>query len=107
MTWHEFSSKLHKIQKGFIGEPNELKVGTGQFFENPDVCICESPKALEDEIIQTRSFKEDKDEMSIVPQPNSDDDDRDDNEESDQEDESYNYNGHHLPQGEDLPWFSD
>ena len=92
-----------------MGEPNELKIGTGQFFENPDVCICESPKALEDEIIQIRSFKEEKDEMSIVPQPNDDDDDddRDDNEESDQEDESYNYNGHHLPQGEDVPWFSD
>lgn len=47
MTWDAFASKLQKLQRGFMGEPNEIRPGRGQFFENPSACICENSKAKE------------------------------------------------------------
>ncbi|KAK4562022.1 hypothetical protein RGQ29_004754 [Quercus rubra] len=41
MTWVEFASKVQTFQIGFMGEPNEVKPGTGEFHENPLSCICE------------------------------------------------------------------
>lgn len=41
MTWVEFASKVRTFQIGFMGEPNEVKPGTGEFHENPLSCICE------------------------------------------------------------------
>lgn len=41
MTWGEFSSKVQTYQVGFMGEPNEVKPGRGEFHENPSACICE------------------------------------------------------------------
>lgn len=41
MTWDAFAFKLRKVQRGFMGEPNEMRPGRGQFFENPSACICE------------------------------------------------------------------
>ncbi|KAL9661372.1 hypothetical protein QQ045_026196 [Rhodiola kirilowii] len=43
LTWAEFSSKVQTYQKGFMGEPNEVRAGRGEFHENPSACICESP----------------------------------------------------------------
>ncbi|KAL5788974.1 hypothetical protein ACOSP7_005923 [Xanthoceras sorbifolium] len=40
MTWEDFSSKVRTHQIGFMGEPNEVKPGKGQFHENPASCIC-------------------------------------------------------------------
>lgn len=41
MSWDAFSSKVHMFQKGFMGEPKELRPGRGEFHENPSMCICE------------------------------------------------------------------
>ncbi|KAL6858710.1 hypothetical protein ACP4OV_017712 [Aristida adscensionis] len=41
MSWAAFSSKVHLFQKGFMGEPKELRPGRGEFHENPSTCICE------------------------------------------------------------------
>lgn len=39
MTWEV---RTHQI--GFIGEPNEGKLGSGEFHENPTSCICQDSK---------------------------------------------------------------
>jgi len=41
MSWDAFSSKVHMVQKGFMGELKELRPGRGEFHENPSTCICE------------------------------------------------------------------
>ncbi|KAL3514855.1 hypothetical protein ACH5RR_027572 [Cinchona calisaya] len=41
MTWEEFASKVRTFQRGFIGEPKEVRPGRGEFHENPASCICE------------------------------------------------------------------
>lgn len=47
MTWDEFSTKVRKYQTGFMGEPDEMKAGEGEFHENPTSCICRKKKANE------------------------------------------------------------
>ncbi|KAL3813970.1 hypothetical protein ACJIZ3_015238 [Penstemon smallii] len=47
MTWEEFSSRVGTSQIGFMGEPNEVKPGSGVFHENPYSCICENSEAME------------------------------------------------------------
>lgn len=44
MTWEAFASKVRTNQRGFVGEPNEVRPGRGEFHENPSTCICENPK---------------------------------------------------------------
>lgn len=46
MTWETFSSKVHTFQKGFMGEPDELRPGRGEFHEYPSACICERSKRM-------------------------------------------------------------
>jgi hypothetical protein len=41
MTWDMFSSKVRTYQRGFMGEPKEIRPGRGEFHENPAACICE------------------------------------------------------------------
>ncbi|CAI0469129.1 unnamed protein product, partial [Linum tenue] len=41
-TWEEFSAKVRSSQIGFMGMPNEVKPGRGEFHENPSSCICET-----------------------------------------------------------------
>lgn len=45
MTWEEFASRVRTHQIGFMGEPNEVKPGRGEFHENPSSCICEDYEA--------------------------------------------------------------
>ncbi|KAI3894010.1 hypothetical protein MKX03_034903 [Papaver bracteatum] len=45
MSWETFSSKVHAYQRGFMGEPNEVRPGRGEFHENPSTCICENSEA--------------------------------------------------------------
>ncbi|KAM0869501.1 hypothetical protein ACQ4PT_040639 [Festuca glaucescens] len=40
MSWDTFASKVQMFQKGFMGEPNEIKPGKGEFHEHPMDCIC-------------------------------------------------------------------
>ncbi|CAI0382174.1 unnamed protein product [Linum tenue] len=41
MTWEAFASRVRTYQKGFMGEPKEVRPGRGEFHENPHTCICE------------------------------------------------------------------
>ncbi|XP_051135432.1 O-fucosyltransferase 6-like isoform X2 [Andrographis paniculata] len=41
MTWQEFALQVETAQIGFMGEPNEVKPGTGVFYEHPLSCICQ------------------------------------------------------------------
>ncbi|XP_078163060.1 protein ROOT HAIR SPECIFIC 17-like [Carex rostrata] len=41
LTWDAFQSKVRAFQKGFMGEPGEIKAGRGEFHENPVACICD------------------------------------------------------------------
>lgn len=43
MDWDTFSKKVKSCQRGFMGEPDEMKPGRGEFHEYPDLCICEKP----------------------------------------------------------------
>ncbi|KAH6777109.1 O-fucosyltransferase family protein [Perilla frutescens var. frutescens] len=52
MTWHEFASQVRTFQVGFMGEPNEVKPGRGEFHEHPLTCICEKSG---DSSLQTRA----------------------------------------------------
>lgn len=54
MSWDKFASKVHTFQKGFMGEPNEIKPGRGEFHEHPMDCICAKSK---EKIGQSRSHQ--------------------------------------------------
>ncbi|XP_041996912.1 protein ROOT HAIR SPECIFIC 17-like isoform X2 [Salvia splendens] len=41
MTWNDFASHIRTSQVGFMGEPNEVKPGRGEFHEHPLPCICQ------------------------------------------------------------------
>ncbi|MQM11728.1 hypothetical protein Taro_044638 [Colocasia esculenta] len=41
VTWETFASKVRTHQKGFMGDPKEVRPGRGEFHENPSNCICE------------------------------------------------------------------
>ncbi|EYU17502.1 hypothetical protein ABFS82_03G081500 [Erythranthe guttata] len=45
MTWEEFSSSARSSQRGFMGDPKEVRPGRGAFHENPACCICEDSEA--------------------------------------------------------------
>ncbi|KAG6735649.1 hypothetical protein POTOM_061707 [Populus tomentosa] len=42
MDWDTFAKKVKASQRGFMGEPNEVRPGRGDFHEYPS-CICEKP----------------------------------------------------------------
>ncbi|XP_043717163.1 O-fucosyltransferase 29-like [Telopea speciosissima] len=43
MDWDTFSRKVRSCQKGFMGEPDEVRPGRGEFHEFPSSCICRKP----------------------------------------------------------------
>ncbi|XP_050227236.1 O-fucosyltransferase 16-like isoform X2 [Mercurialis annua] len=45
VTWDVFASKVRSYQRGFMGEPKEVRPGRGEFHENPHTCICEDSEA--------------------------------------------------------------
>uniref|UniRef100_A0A2P2JMI4 O-fucosyltransferase family protein n=3 Tax=Rhizophora mucronata TaxID=61149 RepID=A0A2P2JMI4_RHIMU len=45
MTWEAFASKVRTFQRGFMGDPKEVRPGRGEFHENPHTCICEYSEA--------------------------------------------------------------
>ncbi|RLN07730.1 uncharacterized protein C2845_PM11G30590 [Panicum miliaceum] len=45
MSWDTFASKVQTLQKGYMGEPNEVEPGRGGFYEYPLDCICKKSKA--------------------------------------------------------------
>lgn len=58
MTWEEFANTTRSYQVGFMGQPNEVKPGTGEFHENPVACICEKSEAISKSMIQSNHFLE-------------------------------------------------
>ncbi|XP_011081267.1 uncharacterized protein At1g04910 [Sesamum indicum] len=43
MDWNTFSRKVKSCQRGFMGEPEEMRPGRGEFHEYPSACICQKP----------------------------------------------------------------
>uniref|UniRef100_A0A2P2JL50 O-fucosyltransferase family protein n=1 Tax=Rhizophora mucronata TaxID=61149 RepID=A0A2P2JL50_RHIMU len=43
MDWHTFAKKVKAFQRGFMGEPDEMRPGRVEFHEYPSTCICEKP----------------------------------------------------------------
>lgn len=43
MEWSTFSRKVKSCQRGFMGEPEEMRPGRGDFHEFPSACICQKP----------------------------------------------------------------
>lgn len=48
MDWETFSKKVKSYQRGFMGEPDELRLGRGEFHELPSSCICEKRSSEND-----------------------------------------------------------
>ncbi|XP_074555764.1 LOW QUALITY PROTEIN: O-fucosyltransferase 16-like [Curcuma longa] len=46
ISWDEFALKVHTHQRGFMGEPKEVRPGRGEFHENPSTCICDAAGSL-------------------------------------------------------------
>ncbi|CAI9117075.1 OLC1v1018399C1 [Oldenlandia corymbosa var. corymbosa] len=67
MTWEEFESKVRTFQRGFMGEPKEVRPGRGEFHENPSTCICEDTEAKAKAEAQPRKFGKDKVEQKEEP----------------------------------------
>ncbi|KAA8521368.1 hypothetical protein F0562_012070 [Nyssa sinensis] len=43
MDWDTFARKVKSCQRGFMGEPEEMRPGRGEFNEYPASCICQKP----------------------------------------------------------------
>ncbi|KAI0499767.1 hypothetical protein KFK09_017975 [Dendrobium nobile] len=43
MEWAMFAKKVKLHQRGFMGEPDEMRPGRGDFHEYPYSCICQKP----------------------------------------------------------------
>ncbi|XP_045818736.1 O-fucosyltransferase 29-like [Trifolium pratense] len=41
MDWHTFARKVKACQRGFLGEPDEMRPGRGDYHEFPSSCVCE------------------------------------------------------------------
>ncbi|KAL6961506.1 hypothetical protein U1Q18_039276 [Sarracenia purpurea var. burkii] len=58
MTREELTSRIRTHQIGFMGEPNEVRPGRGEFYENPSSCICEKFDAKEKRDLETTIIHE-------------------------------------------------
>lgn len=41
MDWSVFARKVKSRQRGFMGEPEEMRPGRGEFHEFPSACVCQ------------------------------------------------------------------
>ncbi|XP_068484311.1 O-fucosyltransferase 16-like isoform X2 [Phaseolus vulgaris] len=91
MTWEVFASSVRNFQRGFMGEPKEVRPGRGGFHENPSTCICEDSTAKVEKISGHRKHGKDNtmkrnasndepdvDKESEWPEMDDDDDDQND-----------------------------
>lgn len=60
ITWEDFASRVQISQKGFMGEPNEIISGRGEFHENPAACICDKSEGT--------SYEDGSQESNIIRQ---------------------------------------
>lgn len=64
MDWDTFARKVKSCQRGFMGEPEEMKPGRGEFHEFPYSCICEKP--VTDEEHKDRDHQLDKASVQLI-----------------------------------------
>lgn len=43
MDWVTFARKVKACERGFLGEPDEMRLGRFEFHEFPWSCICQKP----------------------------------------------------------------
>nr|GEZ70852.1 O-fucosyltransferase 6-like [Tanacetum cinerariifolium] len=58
ITWEEFRTTTRGYQVGFMGQPNEVKPGIGEFHMNPVACICENSEAMSKSMIHSNHLFE-------------------------------------------------
>ncbi|KAG0451754.1 hypothetical protein HPP92_025998 [Vanilla planifolia] len=81
MTWDSFAAKVRKYQRGFMGEPKELRPGRGEFHENPSTCICEKMQGTSrdspvlEKLVVSRDPDEAEQEIEESEEPDMDDED--------------------------------
>ncbi|KAJ7966955.1 O-fucosyltransferase family protein [Quillaja saponaria] len=92
MTWEEFASRVRTHQRGFMGEPNEVRPGRGEFHENPSACICEDSEAKVKKDPPPRKYG--KDDIATKRDAVIDDQDVDDEPEWPDMDDDEDQNGH-------------
>jgi len=51
MDWDTFAKKVKSCQRGFMGEPDEIRPGRGEFHEFPSSCVCKRPY-VEEELVK-------------------------------------------------------
>ncbi|CAJ2642858.1 O-fucosyltransferase 16 isoform X2 [Trifolium pratense] len=95
LTWDVFASSVRRYQKGFIGEPKEVRPGRGGFHENPSTCICEDSVAKAAKNSDSRKFSKDDaikkdvaDEVDVDDNDNDNDDDIDNDNDDDDDDQN-------------------
>lgn len=86
-TWDVFASSVRTFQKGFMGEPKEVRPGRGGFHENPSTCICEDSVAKLDKSSGSRKFSRDKSTKKFVANDEVDVDDNDEDNDNDDDDD--------------------
>lgn len=74
MDWDTFARKVKSCQRGFMGEPEEMKPGRGEFHEFPYSCICEKP--VTDEEYKDRDHQLDKASVQLIAKLQSKDGDK-------------------------------
>ncbi|KAE9607438.1 hypothetical protein Lal_00026798 [Lupinus albus] len=52
LDWDMFARKVKACQRGFMGEPDEMKPGKGEFHEYPSSCVCDKP-FIDEELSET------------------------------------------------------
>ncbi|KAL2348164.1 hypothetical protein Fmac_002164 [Flemingia macrophylla] len=55
MDWDTFAKKVKACQRGFMGEPDEMRPGRGEFHEFPSSCVCKRPYV--DEELRKERFR--------------------------------------------------
>ncbi|KAK4794989.1 hypothetical protein SAY86_012983 [Trapa natans] len=91
MAWEEFASRVRTHQIGFMGDPNEVRPGRGEFHENPSACICENPEK-KDTVPPRNTFDSDA-ASKWVNNPTNNTDDQAAEEDRDLSDTEYTENG--------------
>ncbi|KAK7283785.1 hypothetical protein RIF29_13531 [Crotalaria pallida] len=96
LTWEVFASSVRTFQKGFMGEPKEVRPGRGGFHENPSTCICEDSVAKAEKNSSPRKFRKDNATKKIIKNNGPDVDDEsewaDMDDDEDQSDEKGMFN---------------
>lgn len=52
MDWDTFARKVKAVQRGYMGEPDEMRPGRGEFHEYPCSCICKKNGEPESEQVR-------------------------------------------------------